>query len=188
MFLGGVRPLAFQGMTNEPMLDYAKSKTDGYDGIAWRQADATTLTFSDKSFDMVFCKCGPMFVPDKLAALREVHRVLRSDGLLVLNVWDSIELNDLARIAHRTTKRLFPINPPTFYEIPFSLHNQQELDDVVRRAGIENIELTNVSKVGLSPASPAKRCRYIAGTTSSGQRASVRGVCNDRICLYRNKR
>lgn len=91
MYLGGVRPSAFQSMTNDPMLHYAKSKADGYDGIEWKQDDASALTLSDSSFDVVYCQFGLMFVPDKLAVLKEMYRVLRSGGFLVLNVWDSVK-------------------------------------------------------------------------------------------------
>jgi ubiquinone/menaquinone biosynthesis C-methylase UbiE len=138
---------------NDPMLQYARAKSDQNEGIEWRRSDASALPFPDGSFDFVVCQFGLMFVPDKLTALREMHRVLRPNGRLMFNVWDSIELNDLARIAHQTVTRLFPTNPPTFYEIPFSLHDQAALRKMVLTAGFAEINLSVVSRVGESPSS-----------------------------------
>lgn len=138
---------------NEPMLQYAKAKSDQNEGIEWKQADASALPFPDGSFDVVVCQFGLMFVPDKFAALREMHRVLLPNGRLLFNVWDSIELNDLARIAQQTVNRLFPTNPPTFYEIPFSMHDPVVLKEMVFTAGFHGINLSIVSRVGESRSS-----------------------------------
>src|SRR5689334_15329638 len=61
---------------NEAMLSYAAAKFGPDDSVEWRQADATALPFADSSFEAVVCQFGLMFFPDKLAALREVRRVL----------------------------------------------------------------------------------------------------------------
>ncbi len=45
-------------------------------------ADATNLPFADGSFDAVFAGYGMRNFPDLPAALREIHRVLRSGGRL----------------------------------------------------------------------------------------------------------
>ena len=49
--------------------------------------DAEALTFPDASFDVVFCALGLMYVPDPRQALREMARVLRPRGRLLLAVW-----------------------------------------------------------------------------------------------------
>src|SRR5262249_46580178 len=67
---------------NEPMLDVAKQHiTDAR--VQWQAADAQALPFGDAGFDAVVCQFGLMFVPDKIAALREMHRVLRPGGTLL---------------------------------------------------------------------------------------------------------
>ena len=70
---------------SEPMLAFARQKFDGDRSIEWQQADALALPFADQSFDAVICQFGLMFVPEKLAALREIHRVLTPAGQLLLN-------------------------------------------------------------------------------------------------------
>jgi len=58
--------------------------------IEWREGDVNALPFEADSFDIVFCAFGLMFFPDRVAALKEMRRVLKPDGCLVLSVWGSI--------------------------------------------------------------------------------------------------
>jgi ubiquinone/menaquinone biosynthesis C-methylase UbiE len=46
--------------------------------VQW--ADAEQLPFPDASFDAVICECALCTFPDKQAAIREFHRVLRPHG------------------------------------------------------------------------------------------------------------
>jgi len=49
--------------------------------------DAQQLALPDTQFDVVLCSLGLMYLPDPGQALREVRRVLRPGGRLVLSVW-----------------------------------------------------------------------------------------------------
>lgn len=53
---------------------------------AWR-APAESLDVRDERFNAVLCSLGLMYVPDPLAALREMRRVLRPGGRAVVSVW-----------------------------------------------------------------------------------------------------
>ena len=48
---------------------------------------ADELTLPDGSFDVVLCTLGLMYVPDPNQALREMRRVLRPGGRVVIAVW-----------------------------------------------------------------------------------------------------
>lgn len=132
---------------NQPMLDYAAAKLSDIKGITWRLADAANLEFPSNSFDAAICQFGLMFVPNKAAALHEIYRVLRRHGVFLFSVWDALQYNDLARITHETAAALFPENPPDFYEVPFCLHNQAELAEMLSEAGFIDLEFTEVSKI-----------------------------------------
>jgi ubiquinone/menaquinone biosynthesis C-methylase UbiE len=82
---------------NQPMIDFAAAQP-GADRVTWRQADALALPFGDESFDAVVCQFGVMFFPDRVAAYREVLRVLKPTGRFVFNAWDRIEENEIAHI------------------------------------------------------------------------------------------
>jgi ubiquinone/menaquinone biosynthesis C-methylase UbiE len=55
--------------------------------VQWHEADAASLPFPDGSFDLVLCQQMLQFVPDRLAVLREVRRVLSPGGKLLLSTW-----------------------------------------------------------------------------------------------------
>ena len=58
---------------------------------AWLRAGAPGLPFDAGVFDLVFCQQGLQFLPDRLQALREMRRVLRSGGRLGISCWRSAE-------------------------------------------------------------------------------------------------
>lgn len=60
---------------------------------AWVQGSATTLPFATSAFDVVVCQQGVQFFPDRLAALREMHRVLRPGGRVAIVVWGALAHN-----------------------------------------------------------------------------------------------
>ena len=148
---------------NQPMLEYAQAKLAEVSGITWTLADMSALHFPSDSFDVVTCQFGLMFVPDKLAAVREAHRTLRPGGAFLFSVWDSLEKNELQRIAHETICRLFPNDPPNFYEVPFSLNDQEELAKLLREGGFDNFELEIISKRAVCPSARAVAIGLVYG-------------------------
>jgi SAM-dependent methyltransferase len=82
--------------------------------VEWRQADAMQLPFPDGTFDAVVCQFGVMFFPEKSKAFSEAHRVLRSGGVFIFNVWDRLEENEFADAVTTALEPLFPQDPPRF--------------------------------------------------------------------------
>jgi SAM-dependent methyltransferase len=87
-----------------------------------------------------------MFVPDKAAAMRESHRILRNGGLFLFNVWDSFDANPFAEIAHTTIASFFDHDAPKFYQIPFSLYDLNLVRELLSNAGFEQIDLFGETK------------------------------------------
>ncbi|MDQ6655931.1 MAG: methyltransferase domain-containing protein, partial [Verrucomicrobiota bacterium] len=143
---------------SEHMLDFARRKLSGTAGVEWQQADAMTLRFADESFDLVVCQFGLMFMPDQLAALREMRRVLAPGGELLLNTWDKLEHNDFSHTVHVTQMRFFPADPPMFYETPYSLHDVEQLRSWLQLAGYTQISVrpVNLPVMSASAADAAK--------------------------------
>ncbi|MGH2360881.1 MAG: class I SAM-dependent methyltransferase [bacterium] len=131
---------------SKSMLDYAREKHGGIRDIEWQQADAGALPFSSASFAAIACQFGLMFVPDKKAAIRECRRVLVDGGLVALNVWDSLDHNPFARIAHETIGGFFPTDPPGFYkEGPFSFYDPKVLGDLLDTHGFAQVHIDRVT-------------------------------------------
>ena len=137
---------------NEPMLAHARSARAGLANVEWRQADATSLPFADRSFDAVVCQFGLMFFPDKGAGVRQAFRVLKPGGRYLFNLWDAIERNEVTKIAHETTAGFFPGDPPQFYTVPFSMHDPAVGRALLADAGFVEVELARVETVGESPS------------------------------------
>src|SRR5215207_8528279 len=73
---------------NEGMLAVARRKAPN---IEWRQGLAESLPFANATFDAVISQFGLMFFEDRIAALREMWRVLRPGGRLAVAVWDALD-------------------------------------------------------------------------------------------------
>ena len=55
--------------------------------VTFVRMDAESLDLPDADFDVALCALGLMYVPDPAQALREMRRVLRPGGRVVLAVW-----------------------------------------------------------------------------------------------------
>ena len=69
-----------------------------------RQADAHSLPFPDRSFDLATCRFGVMFFGDVKQALSELHRVLKPGARACFVVWGLFEQpywQSTMRIVHR---------------------------------------------------------------------------------------
>lgn len=71
------------------LLKLARSKANqlGLTNIEFQSGDLTALPFPDASFDAAVCVFGIFFVPDMEMAVRELRRVLRSDGRIAITTW-----------------------------------------------------------------------------------------------------
>jgi ubiquinone/menaquinone biosynthesis C-methylase UbiE len=91
---GGHTALAFAGIVRrvvaydltEPMLAAARAHTRarGAGNVEFVAGDADALPFRDESFDVVTCRTAAHHFGDVAAAVRQMHRVLRPGGSLLL--------------------------------------------------------------------------------------------------------
>lgn len=63
----------------------------------WVEADAADLPFDSGVFDLAFCQQALQFFPDRPAALRELHRVLKPGGRIAFCVQQALEVNPMLR-------------------------------------------------------------------------------------------
>ncbi len=71
-----------------PMIDKARALSSAAAGkTTFTVAGAEVLPFEDGAFDCSVCQQGLQFFPDKLAALREVRRVLRPGARAAFSTW-----------------------------------------------------------------------------------------------------
>jgi len=130
---------------NEGMLAYAREKRGGLRNVTFQQADAQRLPFEDESFDAAINQFGIMFVPDKALAMAEMARVVRPGGLVAFNVWDSLETNRVAAIAHETIASFFADDPPDFLTVPFGDYQIDPICRLIEGAGLRHPDVQIVS-------------------------------------------
>ena len=130
---------------NDAMLAYARQKRGGLRNVTFQQADAQHLPFEDESFDAAISQFGIMFVPDKALAMAEMARVVRAGGLVAFNVWDSLETNRVAAIAHETIAGFFADDPPDFLTVPFGYYQIDPVCRLIEGAGLRHPDVQIVS-------------------------------------------
>lgn len=117
---------------NEGMLGVARRLRPQFD---WCQGDAVALPFADASYDVVMSQFALMYFGDRVAALKEMMRVLRPGGRLAVAVWDSYEratgYKILTEIVQRRCGKAADI-----LKAPFALGNKEMLLTLCRNAGI----------------------------------------------------
>lgn len=137
---------------NPSMIDVAKKIVSEQDKIEWMLADAQVIPFDENSFDAIICQFGLMFVPDKQRAVNEAYRVLKPGGRFIFSTWDTIQNNSINNITQEIVNSFFDGDPVTFWEVPFSMYNPQELEKLMANAGFKNISVQNVLRQGYSPS------------------------------------
>ena len=131
---------------NPAMLDFARNKHCNLANVTFDVADALSLPFEDNNFDAVVCQFGIMFFPDKGAGLAEMTRVLKPNGTMAFNVWDSMENNKAVKIAHETISRFFESHPPQFLHTPFGFYDVDHIKNLMAQVQLDNIVFHTLSE------------------------------------------
>jgi SAM-dependent methyltransferase len=118
---------------NPEMLAVARRK---HPAIEWRDGHAESLPFADASFDAVVSQFGLMFFDDRVAALREMQRVLRPGGRLVVAVCDALEHSPGYASLAALLDRLFGQRIGDAFRAPFVLGDAGVLRALCGEAGV----------------------------------------------------
>jgi ubiquinone/menaquinone biosynthesis C-methylase UbiE len=153
-----------------PMLAVAQSAAaaEGL-SIEWQEGTAVELPLIDAACDVVLCQQGLQFFPDRPAALREMHRVLRSHGRLVLSVWTDIDrCPGFAVLAEALTHRISAEAGALMTSGPFALGRSEELRTLVANANFRDVDIRTATKMLEYPSPQDFVLRYVAGSALGG--------------------
>jgi ubiquinone/menaquinone biosynthesis C-methylase UbiE len=128
---------------NPVVVEFATQRVHS-ERVTFQQADAQDLPFDDASFDLVLCLFGVMFFPDKVRANAEARRVLRPGGRYVLVTFNRLDLNPIPQAAGEAVASLFPDDPRYMERGPFSYSDAGLVEQDLRAAGFESIEIETV--------------------------------------------
>jgi ubiquinone/menaquinone biosynthesis C-methylase UbiE len=144
--------------------------------VEWREGSAQELPFADAAFDVVLCQQGLQFFPDKSSALREMNRVLRPGGRLVLSVWGPIERSPgFAVLAEALRRHVSPAAGELIAFGPFGLGDAEELRALIAGADFRDITVRPAVKTLRYP-SPDE---FVLGYVASSPLASAVGDADE---------
>jgi len=133
---------------NIGMLAVAKELTPTVD---WRQGTAESIPFPDASFDVVACQFGLMFM-DSERALREMLRVLKPQGRLVVAVWDRIENIPAYAAEVALVERLAGMQAADALRAPFALGDRSTLTEIFHKADATPVSVLTSNGIGRFPS------------------------------------
>jgi SAM-dependent methyltransferase len=110
--------------------------------IEWRLGDAASLPFPDVSFDVVVSQFALMYLPDRVASLREMWRILAPGGRLAIAAWAPIDHARGYRILVDITIRQCGREAADVLAAPFVLGDQAELAKLFVDSGISGATVT----------------------------------------------
>lgn len=121
-----------EGMRRKARGNLAKSPVK----VEWLGLPGEQIPLEDESVDTVLLTFTLCTIPDWLAALRQMHRVLKPDGvLLFLEHGQSPDVG-----VHKWQDRI----TPTWKKIAGGCHLNRPISELIRQAGFEVQELENL--------------------------------------------
>ena len=134
-FLG--RGTQYQGIDISPgMIKVCQERFQKADQATFSVGDARELKFPDCEFDVIVCLGVLEYIPDEQRAVKEMARVLKSSGTLILSgitKWSPYNVFD--RLVYRKIKRWQPAC------IVREFHNEAEYCTLLSRAQLEVVDL-----------------------------------------------
>ena len=135
---------------NADRIGIARTAAEGeHLAIEWHTSPAEQLPFPDENFDLVFCQFGLMFFRDRHTALKEIHRVLRTGGRVVLSVWQGLDRHPFYQTLHDVSQRHLG---KSSVQAVFSLGDADELHKLLTDSGFQHIEIEPMSITARFPS------------------------------------
>lgn len=106
------------------------------------ECSATELALPAGSVDVVVCQQGLPFIPDRTAALREMHRVLRPGGTAAVAVWlAGRRLDPMTTYAEALLEHGAQEPYPGAYDLQRFCMSVQEVEDAFTGAGFVDVRV-----------------------------------------------
>jgi len=107
--------------------------------ITWIERSALNTGLPAGSFDVVVCQQGLQFFPDKIAALREMHRVLVPGGRLAISVWRTTGVYNSA--VGKALRQHVSIDVASRFCASRAVPADEELLRLAEAVGFQNVKL-----------------------------------------------
>lgn len=149
---------------NPAMLAVARRHAD----IEYVEAMAESLPYEVDSFDVVASQFGLMFFEEPVQALREMVRVLRPGGRMVVAVWGTIEETPGYCAMATLLEREFGAEVADAVRKPYALGQPADLLSYCAQAGLSEVRLETLAGTVEFPSIDAWVHTEIRGWTLAG--------------------
>lgn len=109
--------------------------------LSVREASIDALPFDAGSFDVVTCKDGLMYAADLSNGARELRRVLKPGGRVLLSAWDEPARAAFFRTLFQGLRPFLPAPPPPDAPGPLRLSGPGRVEGLLRDAGFTDVQL-----------------------------------------------
>jgi SAM-dependent methyltransferase len=152
---------------SEGMLERARELTaaERLDNVRYELGDAQVHDFEPAAFDVAISRFGTMFFSDPAAAFANIASALRSEGRLVLLVWQRLEDNEWARSIDAALGDAAQPTPPD--SDPFSLGDAEATTRLLEDAGFDGVRFEDVHEPVLYGHDPDAALAFIQGFQST---------------------
>lgn len=135
---------------SEPILELAKNKSisTNQSNVRFEQGDAQIFRFEAESFDVIFSRFGVMFFDDPVAAFKNLHRALKSNGKIAFVCWQSAQNNEWITFPLTVVANHVSLPAPLSEDEPgpMSFATPEKVHRILAAAGFSNIEINAFSE------------------------------------------
>lgn len=124
----------------------------GLNNITFHEGDGQNLPFADASFDKGVSMFGLMFFPDRRRGMRELARVLRPGGKLLLSSWAPVDMSSAMRALFGALSAIDPSRRMPERDIS-SLENPEVFRAELEETGFHNVAIEPV-EMAIEVSSP----------------------------------
>ena len=135
------QPVNYTGIdNNRTLISIAKQKNSS---ILFKHGDLLKLPFPSEKFDSVWCIAVLHHIPTKtlqLKALRELKRVIKKDGKLLLTIWDLWQPKYKNFIQAKTKFAMIPWGEKKLVQRFYYAFTDAEIKDLLKKTGFKKIK------------------------------------------------
>lgn len=122
---------------SEKMLESARRQSRH---IEWQLGSATAMPFETNQFDRVMCQFALMFTANRVAAIKEMLRVCRPNGLVVVATWGPLQMGGAYDKLINIVSKYSGAKEAMKLSAPWSLGRTGALDTLLLSAGVNEYE------------------------------------------------
>lgn len=145
-FLAAPRVRSVYALDFSPsMIEVLRSHGDDVDNVTAAVGDGQSLRFPAGRFTTAFSMFGLVFFPDPVAALRELRRVLRPGGQVLISTWVPFMESPFMRPLGEAMRAAAPPDPDAAPPRPIAWDSEDALAAGLRDGGFSEVQVRRIS-------------------------------------------